>query len=89
MGMYGESMLSTTGAASGFWKIWIFNRKAASCWRIDKVDFCTAEVRIEFPLRGEHDIVEVIFRIDGGIEHSIEVEGVMHSTASAAEDTDP
>jgi len=80
---------STMGAASKFWKIWIFNHEAAACWRIDEVNFCTVKMRIKFSLCGKHYVVEVIFCINSGIEHRIEVESVLHPAAPAAEDTDP
>ena len=82
-------MSSTTDAASGFRKVRVFNHKPASCWRLDKIDFRAVKMRIEFPLRSEHDTVEIIFRIDCGIKHRIEAKGIIHSTASATKDTDP
>jgi len=87
--MRSKKSTSAKGATSGFGKVWIFNRKAASRRRIDEVNFRTLEVRIKFPLRSEHHVVEMIFCIDGGIESSIEIEGVLHPTTSTAQNTDP
>ena len=81
--------MSTVGTTGKFGKIRIFNDKAAPGRRIDKVDFCPVEVRIKFFLRCQHHTIEVISRIDRGIEFRIEIEGVLHATAPAAEDTDP
>ena len=81
--------MSTHSTAGRFREIRVFNHESASCWRIDEVDFCPVKVRIKFSLRCEHYVIESIFRIDGGIERRVEVEGVLHSAASAAEDTDP
>ena len=81
-------MPSTTGAAGGFREVRVFNHETASCRRIDEVDFRTVKMRIEFSLRCEHYAGEVVLRIDRSIERSIKVEGVMHSAASAAKDTD-
>ena len=77
------------GTTGRLWEIRIFNHKAASSRRIDKVDFRAVKMRIEFLLRCQHDIAEVIFRIDSSIEYGIEIQGVLHSTTSATENTDP
>ena len=81
--------MPTVGTTGKFWEIRIFNHKAASRRRINKVDFRAVKMRIKFLLRRQYDAIEIIFRIDGGIEFSIKVEGVLHSAAPSAENTDP
>ena len=84
----GGGSTTATGTAGGLRKVRIFDDKAASRRRIDEVDFGAVKVRVELSLCCEHYGVEVIFCIDGNIEYGIEVESVLHSATSAAENTD-
>jgi len=76
------------GATGKFREIRIFDHKPAPCWRVNEVDLCTVKMWVKFPLCGEHYAVKVVFRINGDMEFGIEVEGILHSTTSAAENAD-
>ena len=82
-------MSAATGATNGFRKIGVVNGKTASRRAVDKIDLRSVEVRVEFLLRYQNHIAELVPGIDIGVEFRVKMERILNSATSAADDTDP
>ena len=80
-------MSAATGAAGGFGEVGVFNGKPFGIRGLDVIDFRSAKIEIEFFGRNEFHIAEIILHIKFRIKLRIKAERILHSAASAAENS--